>query len=147
MQLTSLLAGLLSLSPLFLSASGCADHLNRRQEENAQAFSAAKFPDIQKILAGNKEFQNTRNATLIQDLVDNGQKPPVMMISCSDSRLPEASVFNSEPGTFFMQRNIANQYKVGDEGVQRYETSFFLVKVHALIVASSSVLWHTASMS
>ncbi|PVG02995.1 carbonic anhydrase, partial [Serendipita vermifera] len=77
-----------------------------------------KFPDIQKILAGNQEFQRTRNATLIQDLVDNGQKPPVMMISCSDSRLPEASVFNSEPGTFFMQRNIANQYKVGDEGVQ-----------------------------
>ncbi|CAG8723038.1 10337_t:CDS:2, partial [Acaulospora colombiana] len=118
MQLTALFAGLLSLSPLFLSANGCADHLNRRQEESAQAFSAAKFPDIQKILAGNKEFQNTRNATLIQDLVDNGQKPPVMMISCSDSRLPEASVFNSEPGTFFMQRNIANQYKVGDEGVQ-----------------------------
>ncbi|KAG8773229.1 hypothetical protein FRC15_002181 [Serendipita sp. 397] len=86
---------------------------------SAGAFSAARFPDVQAALAGNQRFRDTRDAAAIQALVDNGQKPPFMMVACSDSRAPEATIFDSKPGTFFMERNIANQYKPGDENAQR----------------------------
>jgi len=56
-----------------------------RQDSNAP-FSAAKFPDVQKVLEGNARFQKNRDATALQELVDDGQKPPFMVISCSDSR-------------------------------------------------------------
>jgi len=56
-----------------------------RQDANAP-FSAAKFPDIQQVLEGNARFQKSRDAAALQELVDDGQKPPFMMISCSDSR-------------------------------------------------------------
>ena len=56
-----------------------------RQDANAP-FSAAKFPDVQKVLEGNARFQKNRDAAALQVLVDDGQKPPFMMISCSDSR-------------------------------------------------------------
>ena len=56
-----------------------------RQDANAP-FSAAKFPDVQKALEGNSRFQKNRDAKALQALVDDGQKPPFMMISCSDSR-------------------------------------------------------------
>lgn len=58
----------------------------RRQAAPAGPFSAARFPDVQNIFAGNQRFKNTRNAIGIQALVDDGQKPPFMMFSCSDSR-------------------------------------------------------------
>lgn len=56
-----------------------------RQDPKAP-FSAAKFPDVQKALEGNSRFQKNRDAKALQALVDDGQKPPFMMISCSDSR-------------------------------------------------------------
>ncbi len=56
-----------------------------RQDPNAP-FSAAKFPDVQKVLEGNARFEKTRDAAALQALVDDGQKPPFVVISCSDSR-------------------------------------------------------------
>ncbi|KIM31864.1 hypothetical protein M408DRAFT_327270 [Serendipita vermifera MAFF 305830] len=82
------------------------------------AFSASRFPAVQDALAGNERFRQTRNDSAIRALVADGQKPPFMMVSCSDSRAPEATIFDSQPGTFFMERNIANQYKPGDENAQ-----------------------------
>jgi carbonic anhydrase len=92
----------------------------RREVGSSSApFSAAKFPVVMAAMEGNARFRETRNETLMHSLVANGQKPPFMVISCSDSRAPEATIFDSQPGTFFMERNIANQYKPGDENVQR----------------------------
>lgn len=36
------------------------------------------------------------------------QRPKVMMIACSDSRVDPAILTNSEPGDLFMHRNVAN---------------------------------------
>jgi len=41
-------------------------------------------------------------------LVDEGQKPRTMVISCCDSRMHVTSVFGAETGEFFIHRNIAN---------------------------------------
>jgi len=56
-----------------------------RQDAKAP-FSAAKFPDVQKVLEGNSRFEKNRDSKALQSLVDDGQNPPFMMISCSDSR-------------------------------------------------------------
>jgi len=44
--------------------------------------------------------------TLVR-LVDEGQKPPVMMIACSDSRVLSSEMFEAGAGDFFVHRNIA----------------------------------------
>jgi carbonic anhydrase len=46
--------------------------------------------------------------------LSNGQKPPFLYIGCSDSRLPLTNFTRSEPGEFFVHRNIANQVSLTD---------------------------------
>lgn len=71
--------------------------------------------DINKItyeglLQGNKDWVA---ATLAEDpeFFNNlaaGQKPPVLWIGCSDSRVPANQITNTNPGDIFVHRNIAN---------------------------------------
>ncbi len=37
-----------------------------------------------------------------------GQQPPVMVVSCSDSRVDPAAIFDAGPGRLFVVRNVAN---------------------------------------
>lgn len=41
--------------------------------------------------------------------LSEGQNPPFLYIGCSDSRMPIDTFTQSEPGSFFIHRNIANQ--------------------------------------
>ena len=45
---------------------------------------------------------------LYAKLASEGQKPPVMMIGCSDSRAAPETIFNAAPGDIFVVRNVAN---------------------------------------
>lgn len=49
-----------------------------------------------------------RNQALLHQLATEGQKPQVLFITCSDSRIAPEGLFGLDPGDFFIVRNVAN---------------------------------------
>lgn len=67
--------------------------------------------EIKQLIDGNKKFRTKyfgENRALFDELVLQGQRPKIMIIACSDSRVDPAMVFNCQPGQLFVVRNIAN---------------------------------------
>ncbi|MGB2015996.1 MAG: carbonic anhydrase [Candidatus Puniceispirillum sp.] len=62
---------------------------------------------IQKF-QGWKSSKFAEQNALYKHLADEGQKPPAMVISCCDSRVNPTALFDTDPGEFFIHRNIAN---------------------------------------
>jgi len=63
-----------------------------------------------KILDNNKEWVESTLAldpNYFTDLA-MGQKPPLLWIGCSDSRVPANEIIGAKPGEVFVHRNIAN---------------------------------------
>jgi carbonic anhydrase len=60
-------------------------------------------------MGGNAKYAAKADKKLLAGLVKNGQHPLVMVISCSDSRVPVELIFNaSKPGELFIARNAGN---------------------------------------
>lgn len=99
----------------------------------------ATAPEMEVLFEGNKKFRDGVQATdpgLLKKLTDDGQAPPFMFIGCSDSRVSEGTVFNAKPGTFFTERNIANQFHATDanaHSVMAYAISELGVK-HLIVM-------------
>lgn len=49
-----------------------------------------------------------KNKDWYEKVVKDGQSPPVMVISCCDSRVHATAMFGADTGEFFIHRNIAN---------------------------------------
>lgn len=63
-----------------------------------------------RLIDGYRRFRDNgwiRDRELWKALAE-GQSPKVMVISCSDSRVDPAQVFNTSPGEIFVVRNVAN---------------------------------------
>eukprot|EP01156_Anaeramoeba_ignava_P007125 Anaeramoba_ignava/a350689_25.p1 GENE.a350689_25~~a350689_25.p1 ORF type:complete len:215 (+),score=-23.03 a350689_25:1-645(+) len=66
---------------------------------------------IEKLIKGNKKFKDSKFLKLeskFNDLVQYGQKPEILFIGCSDSRVVPDLIVNAKPGDMFILRNIGN---------------------------------------
>lgn len=65
---------------------------------------------IQKLLEGFKTFQSNyfEKDVHLYTRLKEGQRPKVLVIACSDSRVDPALLTSSDPGDMFVVRNIAN---------------------------------------
>ncbi|HEV2601641.1 MAG TPA: carbonic anhydrase [Candidatus Babeliales bacterium] len=66
---------------------------------------------FQKALNGYQTFRKKYalgDKTVMQDLSREGQKPHLMIIACSDSRVDPAVILQCDPGELFVVRNVAN---------------------------------------
>jgi carbonic anhydrase len=64
----------------------------------------------ESLLDGNRQFvaETLNEDPQYFEKLANGQKPPVLWIGCSDSRVPANQITNTNPGEIFVHRNIAN---------------------------------------
>lgn len=87
------------------------------------------MPEFASLIKGYKRFRNdayVKQKARFDALASDGQAPPVMIISCCDSRVDPATVFDTVPGQVFALRNVANL-------VPPYETGGGLHGVSAAI--------------
>jgi carbonic anhydrase len=71
---------------------------------------------IEELLSGNEQFRSVqfkKNIGVYNELA-KGQKPQVLWIGCSDSRLQTGHITDSMPGTLFIHRNIGNVAALND---------------------------------
>lgn len=67
--------------------------------------------DLPKLLSGFQTFRETYFADdrqVFRNLSRDGQRPGILVIACSDSRVDPAILFDAAPGELFVVRNVAN---------------------------------------
>ena len=110
---------------------------------------------IKKLIKGNKRFRKAQFSQYKEDfksLVKHGQKPNVLFIGCSDSRVVPDLIVDSGPGDMFILRNIGNfvpPFKAdndfhGASAVIEYAVS--VLKVKDIIVCGHSHCGACASL-
>lgn len=73
---------------------------------------------IEKLKQGFMEFHKEEfreKAAEWENLVEEGQKPKIAVVACSDSRVDPALMLNADPGDIFVIRNVANLVPPYDE--------------------------------
>lgn len=66
---------------------------------------------MDQLLNGYRRFRRDRwpeRRQLHETLADNGQQPRALVVSCADSRVDPAVIFDAVPGELFVIRNVAN---------------------------------------
>ena len=69
------------------------------------------MPEFAALVDGYRRFRArgyVEQKARFDRLASDGQAPPVMIISCCDSRVDPATVFDTVPGQVFALRNVAN---------------------------------------
>lgn len=103
-------------------------------------------PVIPTLLKRYKRFRRVHfeaNNTF-EPLVQHGQKPRVLIISCCDSRMAPALILGCEPGELFVVRNVANLVPTFEQSFQHPSVAAALeFAVVGLGVTDIIVLGHT----
>ncbi len=77
------------------------------------------MPEFATLIAGYHRFRGAAyqaQKARFDALAEDGQSPPVMIISCCDSRVDPATVFDTVPGQVFALRNVANLVPPFEQG-------------------------------
>lgn len=77
------------------------------------------MPEFHALLDGYKRFREEsypKQRARYDALSKEGQAPPIMVISCCDSRVDPATIFDTSPGQMFALRNVANLVPPYDDG-------------------------------
>ena len=111
--------------------------------------------NINKLIKGNKRFRQIEFSKYKEDfktLVEQGQKPSILFVGCSDSRVVPDLIVGSKPGDMFLLRNIGNfvpPYKEDQEyhGVTAViEYAVSVLKVKDIIICGHSHCGACASL-
>jgi len=98
------------------------------------------------LLAGYRRFREKgwpEQRAVFQSLADTGQSPKVLVISCVDSRVDPAVIFDAQPGEMLTVRNVANLVPPYEPDVAYHGTSAALeFGVRVLAVQHLVVLGH-----
>lgn len=88
-----------------------------------------------------RDFFETQGKLLTQ-LVEKGQSPKILLVTCSDSRILPEKLFGNKPGDLFVIRNVSNvippyiQAEIGAVSALEYA-------IHELKVGHLIILGHT----
>jgi len=65
---------------------------------------------LERLIAGYREFRGGRwpQERRLYESLAQGQRPETFVLSCCDSRVDPATIFNAAPGELFVARNVAN---------------------------------------
>ena len=69
------------------------------------------MPEFTALIEGYRRFRSDsypQQKARYDALENDGQSPPVMVLSCCDSRVDPATIFDTVPGQVFALRNVAN---------------------------------------
>lgn len=94
--------------------------------------------EYQQLLNGNKKFVAEKlnaDPQFFKEL-SKGQTPEYLWIGCSDSRVPDNEITQTQPGEIFVHRNIANlviNTDINLLSVLHYSVSYLKVK-HIIVV-------------
>ena len=83
------------------------------------------MPEFRELLDGYHRFRRDeyhRQRGRWEELQE-GQRPPIMIVACCDSRVDPATVFDLTPGQAFVLRNVANIVPPRMEGEDRASVS------------------------
>lgn len=114
--------------------------------EDVPAGPLKSFPLPEQLVEGYATFCGNRlkeEQGRFRRLADEGQKPPVMLIGCCDSRVSPEVIFDAGPGEIFVVRNIAALVPPFANGPERQETAAAIeYAVMALKVGHIVVMGH-----
>jgi carbonic anhydrase len=80
------------------------------ENQNRHRFWYRHRVEMKKLIKGLREFKSDYFASHVDmfELLAHGQKPRVLFIACSDSRIVPSLITNTEPGELFVIRNAGN---------------------------------------